>query len=157
MQKLKKLDDVVLSTPQLSALLGVSAQYIGRLRQQGVIEQVGPGQWLMLPTVPKLVEYRRTDRRRDVSSAMARLREAQLRRIEMANDERARRLIPYQEAQLALDVVVGFTRTELSALPMRYTRVLAEQRNLEAEIDGCLNRIAHKLEKEAATLRNGEG
>ena len=47
------------------------------------------------------------DRRRDVSGAMAKLREAQLRRVEMANEERARALIPYQEAQLALDVFVA--------------------------------------------------
>jgi hypothetical protein len=157
MRGLKKLDDVLLSTPQLSALLGISAQYVGRLRQQGVIEQVGPGKWLMLPTVPRAIERMRNDRRRDDSGAMARLRAAQVERLEIQNAERVRKLIPLEDAELALDVYCATTLEQLSGLPGRIGHTdLALRRRVEQEISEVRERMAARLGQVAEATRAGQ-
>ena len=70
MQKLRKLEDTVLTTSQLCVLVGLEASYVGKLKAAGVIEQTARGLWPLLPTVPKIVEHRRNDRRRDDSARL---------------------------------------------------------------------------------------
>jgi hypothetical protein len=157
MQPLKKLDDVVLSTPQLSALLGVSVQYVGRLRQQGVIEQAAPGKWLMLPTVPRAIEHRRNDRRRDDSGAMAKLRAAQIRKLEIANGLQMKELIPFADSLLALDVFGAAMFEQLSNLPARIARGdLALQRRAEQEVFEARERMAQRLGQVIEATKRGE-
>jgi hypothetical protein len=155
--QLKKLDDIVLTTPQLAALLGISAQYVGRLRQQGVIEQVAPGKWPLLPTVPRAIERMRNDRRRDDSGAMARLRAAQVQRIEIANGVRMKELIPFADSMLALDVFGAAMFEQLSGLPARIARGdLALQRRAEQEVFEARERMALRLGEVVEATKQGE-
>jgi hypothetical protein len=157
MRGLKKLDDVLLSTPQLSALLGISAQYVGRLRQQGVIEQVAPGKWLMLPTVPRAIERMRNDRRRDDSGAMAKLRAAQVERLEIQNAVRMKELIPFADSELALDIFAASMFEQLNGLPARIARGdLALQRRVEQEVFEARERTAARLGQVIEATKRGE-
>jgi hypothetical protein len=157
MRCLKKLDDVLLSTPQLSALLGISAQYVGRLRQQGVIEQVAPGKWLMLPTVPRAIERMRNDRRRDDSGTMSKLRAAQVERIQIQNAVRMKDLIPFADSELALDVFGAAMFEQLNGLPARIARGdLALRRHAEQEVSEARQRMAQRLGQVIEATKRGE-
>ena len=146
----------VISGAAAGKLTGRSAAWITRLSTAGWIPRVEGG-YRIVDVVRGLMKYRDDEDRRVTKSAgAARLNELRIRKLELANAEKTRELIPLDDAESVIDTLCGFVRTELGALPQRVTRELVEQRRLEAEVDGCLSRIADKLREQAAILKNGE-
>jgi len=155
MQILKNIADIVLTTRQISQLLQISPQHLSGLEKAGRIKRLGPNQWPLLGTTQGYLRSLKESRQHDNSEALRRVREAQLKRLELANAERERELIPTADAEFVVDAVCGFVRTELGSLPQRYSRDINEQRRLEAEVDRTLNRISDKLAEQAEALRTG--
>lgn len=146
----------VISGAAAGKLTGRSAAWITRLSTAGWIPRVEGG-YRIVDVVRGLLKYRDDeDRRVTKSVGAARLNELRIRRLEIANAEKTRELIPLDDAQHAIDTLCGLVRTEFGALPQRATRELAGQRRLEAEIDVSLHRIAAKLREQAAILESGE-
>jgi hypothetical protein len=157
MQKIQKLEDVALTTSQLCALVNLQPSYLGKLRAAGVIEQTERGLWALLPTVPKIVEYRRNDRRRDDSGAMSKLRAAQVERIQIQNAVRMKELIPFVDSMLALDVFGAAMFEQLNGLPARIARGdLALQRRAEQEVFEARERMAQRLGQVVEATKRGE-
>lgn len=156
MQTLKNVADTVLSTKQISELLRISPQYLAALEKAGTIKRLAKNQWPLSATVQNYLQSVRGSGRRHNGDALRRVRELQAERLRVANAVQVRKLIPAQEAEFAIDIMCGFVRAELNALPLRATRDLHEQRRLQEEIDACLNRIAGKMLEQAGALRNRE-
>jgi hypothetical protein len=155
MQTLKNVADTVLSTTQISELLRISPQYLAALEKAGTIKRLAKNQWPLSATVQNYLQSVQS-RRHHNSDALRRVRELQAERLRVANAMQVRELIPAEEAELVIDIMCGFVRAELNALPLRATRDLHVQRRLQEEIDACLNRIAGKMREQAGALRNGE-
>jgi phage terminase Nu1 subunit (DNA packaging protein) len=156
MRVLKDLEGVVCTTAQLAELLHVSTVHVGLLAKQNVLKRESAGRWLLLENVRNFVEHQRESKKHDASTALRDVRRAQLRRLQLANEERSREVIKMTEALGMLDLVVGLVRGELDSLPSRYTRDLAERKRLETEIDALLNRISAALGKASAGLKHGD-
>jgi phage terminase Nu1 subunit (DNA packaging protein) len=156
MKKLKDIADIVLTTRQIGELLQISPQHLSGLERAGRIKRLGPNQWPLLATTQSYLRSLRESRQHDNSEALRRVREAQLKRLELANAARERELIPTADAEFVVDAVCGFVRTELGSLPQRCSRDINEQRRLEAEVDCTLNRISDKLAELEGSLRTGK-
>jgi hypothetical protein len=85
------------------------------------------------------------------------LRDAKARVVEMQLAERARDLIRYNEAETALDTVVGMVRTEMGGVAARVTRDLVMRRAIEKAINEGLTRVVDRLSEEITALRKGDG
>jgi hypothetical protein len=156
MKNSKDVADIVLTTRQISQLLQISPQHLSGLEKAGRIKRLGPNQWPLLGTTQGYLRSLKESRQHDNSDALRRVREAQLKRLELTNAQRERELISTADAEFVIDTVCGFVRTELGSLPQRYSRDLNEQRRLEAEVDRSLNRISEKLAEQAAALQTGK-
>jgi hypothetical protein len=73
------------------------------------------------------------------------LKQEQLRRLRLANDERERRSIKLDEAELALSVLCGIVRSAFGAAPAQLARDFAGQQSAEAVINACLSAAADAL------------
>jgi hypothetical protein len=83
-------------------------------------------------------------------------KEEQLRRLRLANDERERRSIKLDEAELALSVLCGIVRSAFGAAPAQLARDFAGQQSAEAVINACLSAAADALGRLTAALREGQ-
>jgi hypothetical protein len=104
------------------------------------------------------ISFLRADERRSSKSAGEfRLRDAKAKVVEMQLAERAHELIAYDEAETALETVVGLVRTEMGGVAARVTRDLGLRRSIEKAINDGLARVVARLAKEVVALRSGDG
>jgi hypothetical protein len=89
------------------------------------------------------------------SAAASRIQDARVAEIEMRNAIARREYVPVDDAQAAIDIVVGRVKSELTGLPARVTRDLDQRRKLETEVNGSLKRIADELAASAEYFAKG--
>ena len=155
MRVLKDLEGVVCTTAQLAELLHVSTVHVGLLAKQNVLKRESAGRWLLLENVRNFVEHQQQSRRHDTSDALTAVRKAQLEKLELANKQRSRELIPMSDALFAIDTVCGVMRASIGGLPARASRDLSTQRAVEKSVDEVLNEISDAFGRAAAALRDG--
>jgi hypothetical protein len=144
------------TTREVGALLEISGERIRQLAAEGWFKSVGKDRWNRDEVVRGYCKFLRAeDRRSTRSAAENRVRDAKAREIEMRLAERGRELIAFEEAEGALETIVGMVRTEMGGVAARVTRDLNLRRAIEKAIDDGLARIVTLLAKEVAALRTG--
>lgn len=143
------LPPLIVATPVLAGLLGVSPRRVQQLHKEGVFSSVGHGRWDAMHCVPAALAHR-------LESEMARLarepaedrvRQARAREIELRIARDQRDLIPTDEAFGIIEDIIGIYRSSYGGLPARVTRDPVLRRRLEAEVDATQHRVADTLEK----------
>src|SRR5262245_48791357 len=132
MQHLQHLDDVTTTASELAKLLDCSTQYLAQLRKEGVIEWIAPSRFALADTIRRFLAHQRSGVKYGGAATAQALKEEQLRRLRLANDERERRTIKLDEAEFAMSLLCGIVRSAFGAAPAQFARDLAGQRRAEA-------------------------
>jgi hypothetical protein len=154
-QHLKNITDTVCTTTQIGELLRLSPQHLSGLEKKGVIKRLSQNRWPLLQTVQGYIRSLQESRRYDNSDALRRVREEQLRKLQLANAERDRTMIELTEAEFAVDSIVGIVRTVFGSLPARLSRELRVQQEAEMVVNQCLNEVSAGLVRVSDALRSG--
>lgn len=145
-----------ISIGEAAALLKVSDERVRQLVKMGYIKRVARGRFHLTDVVHGYIDFRNDDDRRSSKSATAsRMHDAKAAKIELEIAEKKRELVPVEEAQAAIDIVIGKVNAEFSGLPARFTRDMTLRRKLEDEIDDSFNTIAAAVSASAEFLRQG--
>lgn len=140
----------------LSALFGVTERQARNLLQEAGVRPVKRGEWNLVQAVRGVFARLREARvSSEVSKARTRQIEAVTRKNELAIKRAERELIPLEDAQLALDLVVGKVVEELASVPARITRDIPMRRKIEAELNQARMRMAEKVSASAQFLAEG--
>ncbi len=122
--------------------------------RSGAIKRAAPGRISLVEGVRALIRHVRAQTRdASLAAAMADARAARAESSELALAIEARQLIADDEAQAALDRLVGAIVTAISALPPRATRDLRAR----AMIDGVLREVQTQIADDLAARAGGEG
>jgi len=146
----------MITAGQASRLLDLTLERLRQLAKAGAIPKAVNGNYPLVPTVQGYIRFLKDEERRTSKSASAsRVQEARAHEIELRTAERRREMIPVDDAIGALDFVVGRCVTEMTGLPVRFTRDVSERRKLEEEVDGCRRRIVASIRDASLALRSG--
>ena len=146
-----------LDLKQAAALLDRSERFVQNLVQYGFVPREKRGEYLVVPLVHGAMKYMQEQiEKASKSAAASRATDARTREIELRIAERAKELIPLDDALRVVSEVVQMTRAEFAGLPARFTRDLTERRRLEQDIDGCFERLANKAGEFSAAVAAGE-
>lgn len=141
---------------QAAKLIMVTPQWLRQLSAQGYIPVADKGHYPLVAVVQGYVKFLKDDERRTSKSAsVSRMQEAKTAEIEMRLAEKRRELMPIEDAQAAIDVIIGKVRDEFSGLPARVTRDMTLRRSLEAETNASLNRITNAVDASASFIAKG--
>jgi hypothetical protein len=141
-----------ITTEELRLLIDYSKAGIVSLEQQGIIQRDARDTWPIPSTLIKLVGHLRAKIRQGQSPEDARWRAARARELELRIAQRENKLISIDEANGALENLIGLCLTELSGLPAAVTRDLAIRQAIEKQIFVMRKRIAERLEQQARSL-----
>ncbi|WEK50322.1 MAG: hypothetical protein P0Y66_22210 [Candidatus Kaistia colombiensis] len=83
------------------------------------------------------------------------MKAARQREVEMRIAERGRSLVPRDEADAAMDIVVGEINAEMSGLAARITRDIALRGKIETEVHASLQRVSDALKAGSEGLAAG--
>jgi hypothetical protein len=145
-----ELAERLCATQEMCAILGFrSAISLGKLERSGWIKRVSKNQWPLGATVQGYVKCLRESRHAHTSDATLKLREAQLRRIEAANEREARNVIRMTDALECVEIFGGAVITELCGLPARISRNLSDRSRIDEEVFNMRTRIAEKMKATA--------
>jgi hypothetical protein len=148
----------IATTQELIAVLEITGTRIGQLAAEGWFKPIAKNRWNRDEVYRGYLKFLKSDDRRSTKSAAEnRVRDAKAREIEMRIAERERDLIRYEEAETALEAVVGMVRTEMGGVAARVTRDLPMRRAIEKAINEGLTRIVDRLAVEVAALQKGDG
>lgn len=140
----------------LAGIFGVSQRQARNLLAEAGARPVARGEWPLGASLRAVFNHLREARTStEVSRARTRQIEAIARKTELATRRAERELIPVQDAQLALDLVVGRMVEELSGAPARITRDRALRRQIETELNAVRTRVAQSLGTSATFLAEG--
>jgi hypothetical protein len=147
-------DEITVDTA--AALLELTPQRIRQLVQAGFIKMHRRNHTTITSTVRGYVRFLKDEARKaSQAGAAERARDARAREIEQKIAERDRRLIPVEEAELAMDLLVGAVNREMDGMAARVTRDLSLRRVIEADVHGAKNRIADALAEGKGFARTG--
>lgn len=152
-------EPLILGTPALAAVIGVTPRRVQQLAAEGVLESEAHGSWDANKAVPAYIAHRlaqetaRTAQR--TGGAAERHVAAKARAVELrtARDEGV--LCDTTEAVAMVEEVVGTIRSGFGGLAARVTRDLSLRAVIEGEVDNTLDRAAALLASRAAELRKG--
>lgn len=147
-----------LSSDQAIAILGKSrAWFFDRVRE-GHIAKESRGRYSLVALIRGVVAYYdHILTKQSLTQAASRATDARTREIEQRISMRERQLIPIEDAEQAVHILVGVVNEELSGLSSRVTRDVALRKQIEAEVHGSKARIAAALGKAAEASRTGVG
>jgi hypothetical protein len=146
----------MLNVSMAARLLMVSEERVRQLAKMDYVPKAARGKYPLIGLVQGYIRFLKDEERRSSKSATAsRMQEAKATEIDMRIAEKRRELIPLEEAEAVVDVLVGRIRSEFSGLPIRVTRDMTLRRELESEVNGSLNRIGETMVALAQTLREG--
>lgn len=137
-------------------LLMIGPERIRQLSKSGYISIPKRGYTTIISAVQGYIRFLKDeDRKATATGAAERARDARAREIEQKIAERDRRLIPIEDAEVAMDLLVGAVNRELDGQAARITRDLALRRSIEADVHGAKIRIAKALEESRGLARTG--
>lgn len=153
------LDPMMVPTPVLAALCGVSVRRVQQLADEGVLRSETRGTWDALSNVPAFHAHRiaqvEAAAAKRTGSAADRHVNAKARAIELKTAREEGVLCDTTEAVAVVEEVVGTIRAGLGGLAARCTRDLGLRAVIEGEIDNTLERASVLLGRRAAELRRG--
>jgi hypothetical protein len=134
----------------------IGPERIRQLSKSGYISIPKRGYTTIISAVQGYIRFLKDEERKQTQTGAAeRARDARAREIEQRIAERDRRLIPIDEAELAMDLLVGAVAKELDGMAARITRDMAFRRMIEADVHGAKIRIADALAEGKGTARTG--
>lgn len=137
-------------------LLMIGPERIRQLNRQGYIPIPKRGFTTIVGAVQGYIRFiKDEDRKATATGALERAREAKARETEQKIAERDRRLIPIEDAEVAMDILVGAVNRELDGQAARITRDLTLRRSIEADVHGAKIRISKALEESRGLARTG--
>ncbi len=141
----------------LGRMLDVSAQFLGNLLRDGHIHRAAQhGHYQLEASVRGYVHFLRENRKTTSKTAAAqRLQEARADEVQLRVAERQRELIPIEDAEAALDHLLGTVRAELAGLPARVTRDLPTRRLIDRGLNDALGRMADAFAASSEAARTG--
>jgi len=148
-----------LSSQELGVVLGLTERRVQQLEDNGVLQNVGTGRskrFVLADAVQAmLLKYEMDARQPDAGSSRERFELERARKLELANEENEKRLIPTEIAVAAVEHIVGMMRTDLAAVPARITEDVALRRRAQDAIDTVLGGLAKRLLKAGDAVREG--
>lgn len=140
----------------LAGLFGVTERQARNLLQEAGVEPVSRGQWDLVRSVRGVFSRLREARQSsELSRARARQIDAVAKKHELATRRAERELVPLEDAQAALDLMMGKMISELSGFSARVTRDLELRRKLDREIGDMRNRMETATIAGAAFIHEG--
>lgn len=137
-------------------LLMIGPERIRQLNKSGYVPIPKRGFTTIVGAVQGYIRFLKDeDRKATATGALERAREAKARETEQKIAERDRRLIPIEDAELAMDLLVGAVAKELDGQAARITRDMALRRTIEADVHGAKTRIAKALAEGKGFARTG--
>ena len=137
-------------------LLMIGPERIRQLNKAGYIPIPKRGFTTIVGAVQGYIRFLKDeDRKATATGAAERARDARAREIEQKIAERDRRLIPVEDAEFAMDTLVGVVNREMDGMAARITRDMVLRRQIEAEVHGAKNRISSSLSDSKGAARTG--
>lgn len=153
----EKSGGAVLTLKQAATLVGKSERWVQLRAQEGFFESRKRGEYPLLSFVRGVVAYHDALLEKGNKAAAAnRATEARTREIELRTAERARRVIPIEDAEAVISEVAAMVNAELAGLPARVTRDLALRREIEAEAGRALDRLRDRASRAIEALSAGQ-
>lgn len=150
------LDQLEVNAATLARVLGVTPQHVSGMTAKGLLVKAPSGKYPLLETNHAFIRWLREENKRNTKTAAAqRVAIARATEIEQRTKERARELIPMDEAKALIIDVVGGLRAELDGAPAGITRDLVLRKKIEKTLNGILTRSADRLKKQADALESG--
>lgn len=127
-------------------LLMIGPERVRQLIKAGYIQRPKPGYTTVVSAVQGYIRFLKDeDRKNTKSHAASEAVKARADEINLRIAERRRDLIPQEDANLALDIVVGEVNKQFTGLPARITRDLRLRRDIEAKLNEAKAKIAEAL------------
>ncbi len=127
-------------------LLMIGPERVRQLIKAGYIARPKPGYTTVISAVQGYIRFLKDeDRKNTKSHAASEAVQARANEINLRIAERRRDLIPQEDANLALDLVVGEVNKQFTGLPARITRDLRLRREIEAKLNEAKGKIAEAL------------
>lgn len=127
-------------------LLMISAERVRQLSKAGYIVIPKRGFTTLVSAVQGYIRFLKEEERKNTKSAAAsRAVDARAAEIELRIAEKRRDLIPREDAEMAMDLVVGEVNKQLTGLPARITRDVRLRREIEARLNEAKGKIAEAL------------
>lgn len=137
-------------------LLMIGPERIRQLNKAGYIAIPKRGFTTIVSAVQGYIRFMKDeDRKQTATGAAERARDARAREIDQRIAERDRKLIPIEDAELAMDLLVGAVNKELDGQAARITRDMALRRVIEADVHGAKTRIAKAVAESRGLARTG--
>lgn len=137
-------------------LLMIGPERIRQLNKAGYVPIPKRGFTTIVGAVQGYIRFLKDeDRKATQTGAAERARDARAREIEQKIAERDRRLIPIEDAEFAMDTLVGVVNREMDGMGARITRDMGLRRMIEADVHGAKNRIADSLAESKRAARTG--
>ena len=148
-----------LSSGELGAVLGLTERRVQQLEDEGVLRNVGSGRskrFVLADAVQAMLLKSEMDAQQaDVGSSREKFEAARALKLELANAENQKRLVPTEIAVAAIEHIVGMMRTDLAAVPARITEDVALRRRATDAIDTVLGGLAKRMAKAGDAVRSG--
>jgi hypothetical protein len=139
-----------------AVLLELTVQRVRQIATEGFIKIHRRGHTTISSAVRGYIRFLKDSHSKQTQAGAAeRARDARAREIEQKIAERDRRLIPIEDAELAMDLLVGAVAREFDGQAARITRDMALRRVIEADVHGAKNRIAAALAEGKGFARTG--
>ena len=150
------LGDTVVSARTAAALIGVTHPRVLQLTTEGWIKKNSKGQHTLQGVVEGYVAFLKAEERRTSKvQSESGLKAARQREVELRIAEREREVVPRDEAEAAMDLVIGKVNAEMNGLAARVTRDIEMRTKIETEVHASLQRISEALEAGSENLASG--
>ena len=147
----------VISTEMAAKLLMISVARVGQIEKMEYIKKVGRNRWNLVNLVQGYINFLRDeDRRSSKSAGASRIQSIKADQLEMDIAAKRRELVAIDDVRLVLDGAAGLMRTEMMAVPARFTRDIAERKRLDTLMAEAMNTVADGMDEKAAKIAAGD-
>ena len=147
----------VVSTEMASKLLMISAARLGQIEKMEYVKKVGRNRWNLVNLVQGYINFLRDeDRRSSKSAGASRIQSIRADQLEMDVAAKRRELVPIEDVRLILDSAAGLMRSEMMAVPARFTRDVGERKRLDGLMAAAMNKVADGMDEKATAIEANE-
>ena len=146
----------VIHPDALAKLAGVTGRRVRQVLSAAGVRPVSRGRVELEPAFRALLDAARGDKAATPEArARAELAKARAAEVELRLAQRSKALIALQDAEEALERLVGVVLAELDGLPASATRDKRLRRRVDEATTAMRGRIARRLRAEAERIRKG--
>lgn len=140
----------------IGALTGLTGRRVRQILSAAGVKPVARGRVPLAPAIRAVIDAAKGERGSSPEArARAELAKARAAEVELRLAEKSKTLIATQDAQEALERLVGVVLAELSSLSASATRDVSMRRRVDEATMAMRARIARRLRAEAERIRKG--